>query len=63
MSGMVISTQLLADLVRITAINANSACRATSDLYKKPPLCRLDLIKEINSRYKVNFRFMLFSKY
>ena len=53
MSGMVVSTKLLPQLVRMSAMNANTASRLTSELYKKPPLCRLDLIKEINNRYKV----------
>ena len=53
-SGMVVSTALLPTLVRITAVNANNSSRLTSTLYKKPLLCRQDLIKEVNSRYKVS---------
>jgi len=56
-SGMVLSTTLLATLVRLSAINANNASRETSNLYKKPLLCRQDLIKEIDSRYKAELSF------
>jgi hypothetical protein len=50
---MVLSTKLLSSLVRQSAINANVASRLTTDLYKKPFVCRLDLIQEIVNRYKV----------
>ena len=61
-SGMVLSTALLSTIVRIAAINANVASRLTSTLYKKPLLCRQDLIHEINTRYKVSpSKVMIFS--
>mmetsp|Transcript_16622 Transcript_16622/g.49721 ORF Transcript_16622/g.49721 Transcript_16622/m.49721 type:complete len:1477 (-) Transcript_16622:147-4577(-) len=51
-NGMVVSMDLLPQLVRQTAIAANRAVRSTSDVYKPPYSVRAAQIKEINSRYK-----------
>lgn len=54
-NGMVLSKAILAPLVRATAMNANFASRKSSDMYARPFIPRIDLIKEITDRYKVPF--------
>ena len=50
---MVVTKKLLPDIVRTTAINANTSARATQEVYKKPYPTRLLLIKQVIQRYKV----------
>jgi Ral GTPase-activating protein subunit alpha len=50
-TGMVVSMDLLPQLVRQTAIAANHAVRSTADAYKRPFTVRASCIKAINSRY------------
>jgi len=50
--GMVLNKQLLAPLVRTTAINANRAVRSFKKEYKRPYPTRANMIREIHQRYK-----------
>eukprot|EP01102_Stenamoeba_stenopodia_P002431 TRINITY_DN12256_c0_g1_i1.p1 TRINITY_DN12256_c0_g1~~TRINITY_DN12256_c0_g1_i1.p1 ORF type:complete len:398 (-),score=83.51 TRINITY_DN12256_c0_g1_i1:97-1290(-) len=55
--GMVVPKRLLPLLVRLTAINANRAARSIVEGYKRPLTARLNLIKEVASRYELNTSF------
>ena len=50
--GMILNKQLLAPLIRTTAINANRAVRSFKKEYKRPYPTRANMIREIHQRYK-----------
>jgi len=59
--GMAINKQLLAQLVRATAINANRYVRYNTEGYMRPYPTRQKQLAEITSRYKTNKEFTPFN--
>jgi len=59
--GMAITKQLLAHLVRSTAINANRYVRYNTEGYMRPYPTRQKQLQEITGRYKTNKEFTAFN--
>jgi len=59
--GMVLNKQVLAFMIRSTAVNANRSVRSFKKEYKKPFPTRANMIREIHQRYKEEKDFEAFA--